>query len=204
MPEKAKVDHKRPSSRGLGYLTVFLLIAAALIIGAAHNPLQEFLRQILSTPVPSPADTPPLTAYPIPVAKTSSTDEFGIEAVIREVTNVEVLTVTVADNIRVEYLLVPGEKSRVVDVHGKNMLSMICAIRQVGPTRRPIIFAGVGRFVDESGETVLRSRVETKLSTLPFNLMECSSDIVSTAIDWNKVSDYHRTYANPEELIDGE
>lgn len=203
MSEKAKAG-KLQSSRGLGYLTVLLLVAAALVIGAAHNPLKQFLQAILSIPTPISADTPLPTSNPISAVGTSSTDDIDIESIVYEQTDIEVLTVTVADNIRIEYLLVPYERSQTLEVHSRNMLAMICAIREVGPTRRAIIFAGVGRFIDEVDKPVLRSRVETKLSTLAFNLFECSSVSAAADVDWNAVSDYHRTFSIPERLIDSD
>lgn len=194
MCEKAKKGQRRPSPRGLGYLTVVFLVVAALIIGAGHNSLREFMQSILSIATPIPADTPIPASDPVLAAAPTSTDANRIESIIYEQTGITVLTVTVADSIRVEYLLVPYEGIQVEEIHSKNLLEMICAVREIGPTRRPIIFAGVGRFVDELDEHVLRSRVETKLSTLAFNRIDCSSDIVANDVDWNTLSDYHRSF----------
>ena len=200
MSEKAKVGQRRPSPRGLGYLTVLLLVVAALIIGAGHVPLNEFVQSILSSSTPLPANTPVPTSNAEPALAFTSADGNGIVSIIHERTGITVLTVTVADSIRIEYLLAPPETKQVEVIHSNNMLQMICAIRQVGPTRRPIIFAGVGRFINDLDEELLRSRVETKLSTLSFNLIDCSYDIAANDVDWNSLSDYHRSFPKPEGL----
>ncbi len=185
MSDKRKVGQELPPSRWLGYLTALLLVAAVMITCATHNPLNDLVARILSASEKKAADSP--TPY-------SSVGGKDIESIINDIADIELLKVTVADNIRIEYLLFPRKEWQVFEGHENSMLAMTCAIRMVGPTRRPVIFAGVGRFVDGSGKSVLRSRAETMLSTLAFNLLDCSSDDTEAIIDWNEVSVYHRTF----------
>ena len=193
MSEKIKVGQGRASARGLGYLTVLVLIAAALVIGAGHEPLTQFIDALLAaaapslaSPVSSPSDTP--------------VESQRIESLIRTHTDVTVLTVTVADSIRVEYLLVPQAAMRTDQIHDQQMLKIICALRHAGLARRPTIFVGVGRFRDQLGKTVYRSRVETKLSALENNRIVCRSDSSATDVNWRRISEYYKTYPIPSGL----
>ena len=193
MSEKIKVGQGRASARGLGYLTVLVLIAAALVIGAGHKPLTQFIDALLAAAAPSPAS---------PVSSPSDTpvESQRIESLIRTHTDVTVLTVTVADSIRVEYLLVPQAAMRTEQIHDQQMLKIICALRPVGLARRPTIFVGVGRFKDQLGKTVYRSRVATKLSALENNRIVCRSDSSATDINWRRISEYYKTYPIPTGL----
>ena len=193
MSEKIKVGQDRASTRGLGYLTVLVLIAAALVIGAGHEPLTQFIDALLAAAVPSPAS---------PVSSPSDTpvESQRIESLIRTHTDVTVLTVTVADSIRVEYLLVPQAAMRTEQIHDQQMLKIICALRHAGLARRPTIFVGVGRFKDQLGKTVYRSRVETKLSALEKNRIACQSGASATDINWRRISEYYKTYPIPSGL----
>ena len=187
MSEKVKVGQGRASARGLGYLTVLVLIAAALVIGAGHKPLAQFINSLLAAVMPSPSDTP--------------AESQRIESLIRTHTDVTVLTVTVADSIRVEYLLVPQATMRTDQIHDQQMLKIICALRPGGLARRPTIFVGVGRFRDQLGKTVYRSRVATKLSALENNRIVCRSDSSATDVNWRRISEYYKTYPIPSGLV---
>lgn len=193
MSEKIKVGQGRASARGLGYLTVLVLIAAALVIGAGHEPLTQFIDALLAAAAPSPAS---------PVSSPSDTpvESQRIESLIRTHTDVTVLTVTVADSIRVEYLLVPQAAMRTDQIHDQQMLKIICALRHAGLARRPTIFVGVGRFRDQLGKTVYRSRVATKLSALENNRIVCRPDTSATDVNWRRISEYYKTYPIPSGL----
>lgn len=193
MSGKRRVVKELPPSRGLGYLTALLLVAAVMIIGATDNLRMDLVVRIHSASEKTAADTP---------APYSSVSGKDIESIINHLADIELLKVTVADNIRIEYLLFARKEWQVFESHENSMLAMTCSIRMFGPTRRPIIFAGVGRFFDGSGKLVLRSRAETMLSTLAFNLLDCSSDDTEAIIDWNEVSVYHRTFTIPKWLKD--
>ena len=193
MSEKVKVGQGRASARGLGYLTVLVLIAAALVIGAGHEPLTQFIDALLAAAVPSPAS---------PVSSPSDTpvESQRIESLILTHTDVTILTVTVADSIRVEYLLVPQAAMRTAQIHDQQMMKIICALRPVGLARRPTIFVGVGRFRDQLSKTVYRSRVATKLSALENNRIVCRSDSSATDVNWRRISEYYETYPIPTGL----
>ena len=198
MAGKVKVKPNRPSQRGLGYLTVILLIAAALVIGAGHEPFKELLGAILNSEAgealaPTETDTSPDPNV------TELNNPIHVEALISSQTNVSVLNVTVRDVVRIEYALVP-EAMRIEAIHWREMLDMICALRKGGPARRSFIFVGVGRFLNTDGRPVLRSRVETKVSALTFNRMDCASDVSASDVDWHNISEYHLTFAIPKGL----
>ena len=234
MAGKVKVKPNRPSQRGLGYLTVILLIAAALVIGAGHEPFKEFLGAILNSEAgevlaPTETNTSPASnatelnnpihieslASPqtnveevlVPTEKDTSpasnvtelNNPIHIESLISAQTNVSVLNATVGDSVRIEYALVP-EAMRIETTHWREMLDMICALRKGGPARRSFIFVGVGQFLDTNGRPVLRSRVETKVSALTFNRMDCASDVSASDVDWHNISEYHLTFAIPKGL----
>ena len=234
MAGKVKVKPNRPSQRGLGYLTVIILIAAALVIGAGHEPFKELLGAILNSEAgealaPTETNTSPASnatelnnpihieslASPqtnveevlVPTEKDTSPDSSGtelnnpihIESLISSQTNVSVLNVTVGDSVRIEYALVP-EAMRIEAIHWREMLDMICALRKGGPARRSSIFVGVGRFLDTDGRPVLRPRVETKVSALTFNRMDCASNVSASDVDWRDISEYHLTFAIPKGL----
>ena len=202
MTRKAKRGQRSTLSRGLGYLTVIILVAAALVIGAGHQPLIQFINTLLATATPIPTHMPIPTATDIPTSTniTVPVDPQRTESLIHTYTDVTVLAVTVGDSIRIEYLLVPQASMSIESIHNQQMLKLICALRETGPVRRPFIFAGVGRFIDEFDRTALRSRVETKLSTLAFNRTDCASDMPAVDIDWREISEYYKTFAIPDGL----
>ena len=193
MSEKVKAGQGRASARGLGYFTVLVLIAAALVIGAGHEPLTQFINSLLATVTPPPANS-------VPSPPDTPAESKRIESLIRTHTDVTVLTVTVADSIRVEYLLVPQAAMRTEQIHNQQTLKIICAMRHVGLARRPTIFVGVGRFKDQLGKTVYRSRVETKLSALENNRIVCQPDTSATDVNWRGISEYYETYPIPTGL----
>jgi len=198
MAGKVKVKHNRPSQRGLGYLTVILLIAAALVIGAGHELFKEFIGAILNSEsgeVLAPTET---NASPASNVKALN-NPIHIEALISSQTNVSVLNVTVGDSVRIEYALVP-KAMRIETIHWREMLDMICALRKGGPARRSFIFVGVGQFLDIDRHPVLRSRVETKVSALTFNRMDCASNVSASDVAWRNISEYHLTFAIPKGL----
>lgn len=198
MAGKVKVKQNRPSQRGLGYLTVIMLIAAALVIGAGHEPFKEILGAILNSKAgealtPTEKDASPASNM------TELNNPIHIESLISSQTNVSVLNVTVGDSVRIEYALVP-EAMRIETIHWREMLNMVCALRKGGPARRSFIFVGVGRFLDTDGRPVLRSRVETKISALTFNRMDCASNVSASDVDWRNISEYHLAFAIPKGL----
>lgn len=203
MMKKPKVGQKHPPNRGLGYLTVLFLVAAALIIGASHGSLKQYVDDRVSTAQPLTSQSPIPTISDSSLPSTETAIEFvgsqSIESLINNHTGVSILTVTVGDSIRIEYLLQIEESQKAERQHNQNMLDMICAIRQVSPTRRSITFAGVGRFIDKADMRVLRTRISTKLSTLAFNRVDCLSKN-SRNIDWSTIADHHQTYPTPNGL----
>ena len=198
MAGKVKVKPNRPSQRGLGYLTVILLITAALVIGAGHEPFKELLGAILNSKAGEALAPTETNTSPASNVKAFN-NPTHIESLISSQTNVSVLNVTVGDSVRIEYALVP-EAMRIEAIHWREMLDMICALRKGGPARRSSIFVGVGRFLDTDGRPVLRSRVETKVSALTFNRMDCASEVSTSDVDWRDISEYHLTFAIPKGL----
>ena len=200
MSQKAKSGHGRPRPRVLEQLTILMLVLVALLVGASHSSLQAWVRDSLSIHVLVEEKAQHTRTDASFAVATLSIDNGSIESIIYGQLGLDVLTVTVAENIRIEYILYRSEESRVLQEHHSTMLTLICAIRKVSPTRRPIIFAGVARLIDRSGKMVYRSRVETKLSTLKFNLINCASLETSADVDWTSIADYHRTFVIPETL----
>lgn len=198
MAGKVKVKPNRPSQRGLGYLTVILLIAAALVIGAGHEPFKELLGAILNSEAGEALAPTKTNTSPDPNVKALN-NPIHIKALISSQTNVSVLNATVGNSVRIEYALVP-EAMRIETIHWREMLDMICALRKGGPARRSFIFVGVGQFLDTNGHPVLRSRVETKVSALTFNRMDCASGVSASDVDWHNISEYHLTFAIPKGL----
>ena len=197
----ARKEKKKPSprsSRSLGYMSVICLVAAALIIGAAHEPLKEWLGSFAQ--VNAPAE--------VALREESAPSDSGvrephkpqhIEYQIVSQTSLTVLKVTLADSIRIEYVLVPA--SIGIDAsHRQAMFEMVCALREAGPARRAIVFVGVGRFIDSAGQPALRSRVESKLSALALNRIKCAPGTDSRDIDWHKVAEYNIKFAVPPGL----
>ncbi len=195
MPRKEKVKQSPSSSRGLGYLSVTFLLAAALIIGAAHEPLKELLGTIINIKE-SPVVDPPKPETVV-VSDTSELEKpQQLESVILSKTDLTVLKVTIAESIRIEYILEPASIGLDAS-HRQAMLSLTCALRHDKLVRRAAVFVGVGKYIDSAGQPALRSRAETKLSALRVNRMDCSSETGERDIDWSHIAEYDIRFAVP-------
>ncbi len=195
MPRKEKVKQSPRSSRGLGYLSVIVLVAAALVIGAAHDPLKELLGNFTKNSE-SPDFDPPETETLLELDSTELEKPQQLKSVIFSRSGLTVLKVTIADSIRIEYVLEPAsigiDSSQRQAVH-----TIACTLRHVGPVRRAVVFVGVGKYVDSAGQPALRSRAETKLSALRMNQMNCTSETNERNIDWNRIAEYDIRFAIP-------
>ena len=195
MTRKEKVKRSPRSSRGLGYLSVIFLVAAALIIGAAHEPLKELFGTFTNmneSPVVDPPEPEAVLALDTPELKKPQ----QLESVILSRTDLTVLKVTIADNIRIEYILEPASVG-VDSSHRLAVLTIVCALRHDGPVRRAVVFVGVGQFIDSAGQPALRSRAETKLSALRVNRMNCSIETSERDVDWGRIAEYDIRFAIP-------
>lgn len=195
MPRKEKVKQSPRSSRGLGYLSVMFLVAAALMIGAAHEPLKELLdtfANIDESPVVNPHEPETVLAPDTPELEKPQ----QLESVILSKTNLTVLKVTIADSIRIEYRLEPASIG-VDSSHRQAVLTIACALRYGGPVRRAVVFIGVGKYIDSAGRPALRSRAETKLSALRVNRMVCSPETTERDIEWGRIAEYDIRFAIP-------
>ena len=197
MFEKTKIARRRPMFHGVRNLMMCFLVGLALVTGFSNNPLEELLRLSLATPDPVSADSAEHEPSPLLSLVDSTTNGYKIKSIIQGKMSIELLSISVADSIRVEYLLMPRDVLPSIEVHYDHLLALTCFIRRDGPTRRPVIFAGVARLSDETGDIMHRSRFETKLSTLAFNLIDCSRASVASDLDWHALSDYHRTFPIP-------
>ncbi len=195
MPRTEKVKQSPKPSRGLGYLSVMLLVAAALIIGSSNEPLKELLRTFTNINESPVVDLPePETGLAQDTPELAKPQQ--LESVIMSETDLTVLNVTIADSIRIEYILKPS--SFGVDAsHWQAVLAMTCALQKTGPARRAIVFVGVGRFVDSVSQPALRSRAETKLPALRVNRMNCTSDINERDVEWSRIAEYDIRFAIP-------
>lgn len=195
MSAREKMKQSPRSSRGLGYLSVMLLVAAALIIGAAHEPLKELLGASTNMNASQVVDPPEPETMPV-----SGTPELEkpqqLESVILSKTDLTVLKVSFADSIRIEYILVPASIG-VDSSHRQAVLTIACALRHGGPVRRAVVFVGVGKYIDSAGQPALRSRAETKLSALRVNRMDCSSELTERDFDWGRIAEYDIRFAIP-------
>lgn len=195
MPRKAKLKQSPRSSRGLGNLSVMLLIAAALIVGAAHEPLKELLGNFTINN-DSPVVDPPEPATVLESVTPDLEKPQQLKSVIISRTDLTVLKVTIADSIRIEYVLEPA--SIGVDSSQRQAVHTIaCELRQAGPVRRAVVFVGVGKYIDSAGQPALRSRAETKLSALRVNQLLCTSRSNERDVDWNRIAEYDIRFAIP-------
>lgn len=195
MATKAKVVPSRSSSRGLSYLSIMLLVVAALVIGATHEPLKELLSSIPARNSASMGASSKTEIVVLPDA--SAMDQLQhFESVILSKTNLTVLKVTIADSIRIEYILEPASIG-VDSSHRQAVLAIACAFRHGGPVRRAVVFVGVGKYIDSAGHPALRSRAETKLSALRVNRMVCSPETTERDIDWGRESEYDIRFPIP-------
>ena len=196
MGRKEKLKQVPKSARGLGYLSVIVLVTAALIIGATNEPIKDLLGTFTDTnaaPVASPSE--PDAVLP-PDEVSEIVKPLHSESVIILETDVTVLKVTVADSTRIEFVLEPA--SIGVDAsHRRAILSITCALQKAGPVRRAVVFVGVGRYVDSAGRPALRSRAETKLSSLQLNRMNCTPEISERDIDWESRGGIRHQIRNP-------
>ncbi len=195
MPRKEKVKQRPRSSRGLGYESVMVIVAAALIIGAAHEPLKELLGTftiINESPVVDPPEPEPVLAPDTPELEKPQ----PLESVVLSKTDLTVLKVTIADSIRIEYILEPASIG-VDSSQRQAVLTIACALRHSGPVRRAVVFVGVGKYIDSAGQPALRSRAETKMSALRVNRMVCSPETTERDIDWGRVAEYDIRFAIP-------
>ena len=195
MARKAKVKDSRKPTRGLGYLSVISLVAAALIIGAVHEPLKEWvgsLTQSLVPPTMAPIENVIVLAPDVPELDKPQ----HIKSVIMSETDLSVLKVTIADSTRIEYILEPASIG-VDPSQRRAIFALTCALQTAGPARRAVVFVGVGRYVDSAGQPALRSRAETKLSSLQLNRMKCAPEISERDIDWKRVAEYDIRFAIP-------
>ncbi len=196
MPRKEKVKQSPRSSRGLGYLSVMLLVATALIVGAGHEPLKELLATFTSIDE-SPVVDSPESETELALDRPEDLEKpQHLESVILAKSDLTVLKVTIADNIRIEYILEPS--SIGVDAsHRQSVLAIACALRHGGPVRRAVVFVGVGKYIDSAGQPALRSRAETKLSALRVNRMVCSPETTERDVDWGRIAEYDIRFAIP-------
>ena len=195
MPRKSKVAQSLRSTRGLGYLPVILLVASALIVGAGHEPLQHWLGSFFQ----ADSNVGAVTSNDgnVSVSETRDLDSpQQIESLVASEIDLTILKVTVADSTRIEYLIVP-EAMQIDWIHRRAVYGIICALQKGGPARGPFIFVGVGRFIDAAGQPTIRSRVESKLSALWMNRMDCAPENSERDIDWKRVSKYHIKFAVP-------
>ena len=195
MPRKEKMKQSPRSSRGLGYLSVMFLVAAALIIGAAHEPLKELLgtfKTIDESPVADPPEPETVLVPDTPILE--KPQQF--KSVILSRTDLTVLKVTIADSIRIEYILEPTSIG-VDSMHRRAVLTIACALRHSAPVRRAVVFVGVGKYIDSAGQPALRTRAETKMSALRVNRMVCSPETTERDIDWGRVAEYDIRFAIP-------
>ncbi len=188
MSRKVKATQRHRPHRGLGYLSVMVLVVAALVIGAANEPLKDLFGSFTNfdeSPVAVPSE--PASRFAPDTAVLDKPQQ--VEAVIVSETELTVLKVTNASSTRIEYILEPA--SIGVDAsHREAILTLSCALRRVGPARRAVVFVGVGQFVDSAGNPALRTRAETKLSALWVNRLICAQDESEHNIDWERVSEY--------------
>ena len=195
MSRKIKAKQNTRVSRGLGYLSVMLLVAAALIIGAAHEPLKKLLGTFTDRDESSLVQ-PPVQETELVSSKSEIEKPQQLESVITSKTDLTILKVTIADSMRIEYILVPS--SIGVDAnHRRAIYAITCALQNTGKVRRSVVFVGVGRFIDSAGQPTLRSRAETRLTALRLNQVECSHDTSARDIDWNGIADYDIKFAIP-------
>ena len=195
MPRKVKVKQSPRSSRGLGYLSVMLLVAAALIVGAAHEPLKDLLGNFTINNE-SPVVDPPEPATVLESETTELDKPKQLKSVIKSKTDLTVLKVTIADSIRIEYILEPASIG-VDSSQRQAVLTIACALRHSGPVRRAVVFVGVGKYIDSAGQPALRSRAETKISALRVNRMVCSPETTERDIDWGRITEYDIRFGIP-------
>ncbi len=195
MARKAKATQGSRSLRGLGYLTVICLVVAALVVGAANEPIKELLGISTNSGV-APVDNPPGTENVLAPNQPALNNPQQIESIIMSDTELAILKVTVADNTRIEYVLEPA--SIGVDAsHRRAVIALTCALRSAGAIRRPVVFVGVSRYVDSAGNPALRSRMQSKLTALWLNRMNCAADISDRDIDWRRITEYEIRFAIP-------
>lgn len=182
------------------YIVVLALVLGILIVKNYSSPGKE------TTLVDegSAAEAAVLVGPEDALASIPSSAEFdSIKAHIEGYTGIRILSTTVGDIIRIEYLLQPRRLWERDSLHNTQMYRMICALRQENIMRHPVIFAGLGRFKDATGTVVYRSRLETKLQAMNMNRIDC--DAASPAehqVNWFSESEYYYTYAIPEDLIE--
>lgn len=193
MTRKAKRADGRGNGNGIGFFVVALLVAASLIVGASHDPLRQLIIKLLSS---EPMEVP--TAFPEAISEQPNGTQLNgpsfLKSLISTNTDWSVLNVAIGKGLRIEYLL-EHTAARIESIHQRAMYDIVCALRIVGPARRPTILVGVGRFLNATGQPVLRTRFETALSALEFNRIDCASSSRAEDVDWNRVSEYHVSFA---------
>ncbi len=195
MPRKEKVKQSTSSSIGLGYLSVMFLVVAALIIGATHEPLKEWLGTFTNINE-SPAVDPPVPETVLESGRHKLKKPQQLKSVILSRTDLTVLKVTIADSIRIEYVLEPASIG-IDSSQRQAVLTIACALRHGGPVRRAVVFVGVGKYIDSAGQPALRSRAETKLSALRVNQLNCTSETNERDINWSRITEYDIRFAIP-------
>lgn len=195
MARKVKATQGSSSLRGLGYLTVICLVVAAFVVGAANEPIKELLGITANSSV-AVVDTPPGTENVLMPDPSALNNPGQIESTIMSDTELTILKVTVADNTRIEYVLEPA--SIGVDAsHRRAVIALTCALRSTATIRRPVVFVGVSRYVDSAGNPALRSRMQSKLTALWLNRMNCAADTSDRDIDWRRITEYEIRFAIP-------
>ena len=191
MARKAKRAEGRGNGSRFGVSVLVLLVTASLIVGASHDPLRQLMFNLLSSETGGlPAALPEAVAE----QGTQSNSPSFLNSLISRKTDWSVLNVAIGNDLRIEYLLVPAP-AQIASIHQRAMYDIACALRTVGPARRSTILVGVGRFVNAEDQPVLRTRIESALSALELNRIDCTAGSRAEDVDWNRVSEYQVSFA---------